>query len=199
MLVSVYTKEVLMVAIQQPSPHAKTVNRQGKVAQIKDHVSGAVEGYNFFDISEDIAFDKDGVVHLSQEEVDMLNQLVDQASFEPSLTYDGRPSFVVAYVHECEKMEDSDHLNITQVEVDQGERLQIVCGAPNVKANQKVVVARPGTVMPDGSIIWEGQLRGTPSQGMICSAKELQLDQAPKKRGILELNDDYEVGQAFDI
>ena len=54
------------------------------------------------------------------------------------------------------KHPDSDHLSITQTEVDNGEILQIVCGAPNIKAGQKVVVAKPGAMMPDGLMIWPG-------------------------------------------
>ena len=75
--------------------------------------------------------------------------------------------------------------------------LQIVCGAPNIRKGLKVVVAKPGAMMPDGLLIWPGELRGVASAGMICSAKELQLTNAPKKRGILELPQDAETGSAF--
>ena len=87
----------------------------------------------------------------------------------------------------------------TQTEVDNGEILQIVCGAPNIKAGQKVVVAKPGAMMPDGLMIWPGVLRGEESFGMICSAKELRLPNAPAKKGILELPFDAEVGSAFAV
>ena len=97
----------------------------------------------------------------------------------------------------CVPHEDSDHLHVTQTRVSQDTVLQIVCGAPNVKAGQKVVVATPGTVMPNGSIIWAGELRGVASHGMLCSARELGLENAPAKKGILVLNDDAVIGEPF--
>ena len=53
--------------------------------------------------------------------------------------------------------------------------------------------------MPDGLLIWPGELRGVESFGMVCSAKELHLKDAPKKRGILELPQDAVVGEAFPV
>lgn len=95
-----------------------------------------------------------------------------------------------------EKHPNADKLNICKVDVGT-ETLQIVCGAPNVDAGQKVVVAKVGAVMPSGMIIKDAELRGVPSSGMICSAKELALPNAPQEKGILVLEDKYEVGQPF--
>ena len=68
------------------------------------------------------------------------------------------------------------HLSVTEIKVDNGEVLQIVCGAANIRKGLKVVVAKPGAMMPDGLLIWPGELRGVESFGMVCSAKELNLD-----------------------
>ncbi|HFJ6866946.1 TPA: DUF4479 domain-containing protein, partial [Enterococcus faecium] len=65
------------------------------------------------------------------------------------------------------------------------------------KEPQKVVVAKPGAMMPDGMMIWPGTLRGVDSYGMICSARELHLPNAPAKKGILVLPEDAVVGEAF--
>ena len=62
----------------------------------------------------------------------------------------------------------------------------------------KTVAALPGAMMPSGSLIWPGALRGVPSYGMLCSARELDLPNAPQVRGIIELNTDLEAGLAFD-
>ena len=62
------------------------------------------------------------------------------------------------------------------------ETLQIVCGAPNVDAGQKVVVAKIGAVMPSGMLIKEGNLRGVDSYGMLCSARELAIPNAPSEK-----------------
>ena len=67
----------------------------------------------------------------------------------------------------------------------------------NVAAEQKVVVAKVGAVMPSGMVIKDAKLRGVDSSGMICSMKELDLPNAPQEKGIMVLNDDYEIGQAF--
>ncbi|MGG3923996.1 DUF4479 domain-containing protein, partial [Geobacillus thermodenitrificans] len=61
----------------------------------------------------------------------------------------------------------------------------------------KVVVAKIGAVMPSGLVIQESELRGVTSRGMICSARELGLPNAPQEKGILVLSDEYEVGQPF--
>ncbi|RXY89851.1 DUF4479 domain-containing protein, partial [Salmonella sp. 3DZ2-4SM] len=62
---------------------------------------------------------------------------------------------------------------------------------------QKVVVAKVGAVMPSGMIIKDAELRGVPSSGMICSMKELDLEGAPKEKGIMVLDDSYTVGTPF--
>ena len=85
-------------------------------------------------------------------------------------------------------------MHVTTVEVADGEEHQIVCGAPNIAQGQKVVVALPGTLMPNGAQIWPGELRGVDSYGMICSARELGLPHAPQKRGIMVVPDSFEVG-----
>jgi tRNA-binding protein len=90
-------------------------------------------------------------------------------------------------------------LHITETEIDGGETLQIVCGAPNIEAGQKVVVAKPGAMMPDGQMIWPGSLRGVESFGMICSARELHLPNAPEKKGILVLAEDAKTGEKFEV
>ncbi|WP_300803280.1 phenylalanine--tRNA ligase subunit beta [uncultured Desulfovibrio sp.] len=89
--------------------------------------------------------------------------------------YDGIASIVVGHVVECVDHPESDHLHICKVDAGQGELLDIVCGAPNVAAGQKVPVALVGTTMPGGLVIKKAKLRGAPSCGMICSERELGL------------------------
>ena len=94
------------------------------------------------------------------------------------------------------KHPDADKVSVLKVNVG-NEHLQIVCGAPNVEAGQKVVVAKVGAVMPSGMVIKDAELRGVASSGMICSMKELNLPNAPQEKGIMVLSNDYEIGQAF--
>ncbi|MBQ5993161.1 MAG: phenylalanine--tRNA ligase subunit beta [Bacteroidales bacterium] len=78
----------------------------------------------------------------------------------------------------CEPHPNSDHLHVTTVNVGEAEPLHIVCGAPNVAAGQKVVVATIGTVLYNGDesfTIKKSKLRGEPSEGMICAEDEIGL------------------------
>lgn len=110
----------------------------------------------------------------------------------------GVSGVVVGYVKSKEKHPDADKLNVCKVDVGTGEELQIVCGAKNVDAGQKVPVAVIGAVLPGDFKIKRAKLRGVESQGMICSAKELGLNDKllPKEQqeGILVLPASTEIG-----
>jgi phenylalanyl-tRNA synthetase beta chain len=107
---------------------------------------------------------------------------------------------VVAEIREFTKHPDADRLNICQVDVGTGALLNIVCGAPNVRAGMKVPCAMVGAVLPPGADGKEfhiklGKLRGVESQGMLCSARELKL--TSEIDGLLDLPADAPVGQNF--
>ncbi len=94
--------------------------------------------------------------------------------------------FVVGEVLECVPHPDSDHMHVCKVSIGK-ETLGIVCGAPNCRAGLKVAVATIGATIPDGGFkIKPAKLRGVPSSGMLCSAKELALSQ--DHSGIMELD-----------
>ncbi|MCD1259320.1 phenylalanine--tRNA ligase subunit beta [Paenibacillus athensensis] len=113
----------------------------------------------------------------------------------------GVTDVVVGYVKSREKHPDADKLSVCVVDVGQGEDLQIVCGAKNIDAGQKVPVAVVGAVLPGDLRIKRAKLRGVESQGMICSAKELGLNDKllPKEiqEGILVLPADTTVGSSI--
>ncbi|GAA3402637.1 phenylalanine--tRNA ligase subunit beta [Paenibacillus hodogayensis] len=113
----------------------------------------------------------------------------------------GVTQVVVGFVKAREKHPDADKLNVCTVDAGQGEDLQIVCGAPNVAAGQKVPVALVGAELPGGLKIKRAKLRGVESMGMICSAKELGLNDKllPKEQqeGILVLPEDTAVGASI--
>lgn len=106
---------------------------------------------------------------------------------------------VVGYVKEKVAHPDSDHLNVCQVEIAPGVVSQIVCGAPNVAAGQKVIVALPGCDLGEGFKIKESKIRGVESNGMICSIAELGIDKRLLKEedsaGIHVLDENAPVGQ----
>ncbi|MDR2572897.1 MAG: phenylalanine--tRNA ligase subunit beta [Desulfovibrio sp.] len=107
--------------------------------------------------------------------------------------YKAISDIVVGEVAECEKHPESDHLHLCKVNTAQGELLDIVCGAPNVAAGQKVPVALVGTRMPDGMVIKKAKLRGAVSCGMICSERELGL--AEEQSGIMVLPAELRAGE----
>mgnify|MGYP001217224356 CR=1 FL=1 len=83
---------------------------------------------------------------------------------------------VVGHVLKCEKHPAADRLNKCLVDIGEEEPVQIICGAPNVAAGQKVAVAKPGARLPGGIKIKKAKLRGEESNGMICSLQELGLE-----------------------
>ena len=90
----------------------------------------------------------------------------------------GLEGLVIGEVMTCEPHPNSDHMHITTVSLGQGDPVQIVCGAPNVAAGQKVVVATIGTKLYDGDnsiTIKKTKLRGYESSGMICAEDEIGI------------------------
>ena len=108
----------------------------------------------------------------------------------------GLQGLIIAEVLECEKHPDADKLKITKVDIGSGEPLQIVCGASNVAAGQKVIVATIGTTLFPATgeplIMKKAKIRGIESQGMICAEDEIGLGNAHE--GILVLPADIKTG-----
>ena len=107
----------------------------------------------------------------------------------------GLKGLYVGKVLTCEVHPNSDHLHVTTVDLGKGEPSQIVCGAPNVAAGQKVIVADLGCVLYDGDqefVIKKSKLRGVESNGMICAEDEIGV--GTSHDGIIVLPEDAVVG-----
>jgi phenylalanyl-tRNA synthetase beta chain len=101
--------------------------------------------------------------------------------------------FIVGEIVTAAKHPNADKLRLCSVNSGEGSPLQIVCGAPNARAGIKVVLARPGAVIPaSGEALKIGTIRGVESRGMMCSARELLLGE--DHDGIIELAQDALVG-----
>lgn len=102
----------------------------------------------------------------------------------------------VGHVVEHARHPDADRLSVCRVDLGEGEPLELVCGAPNVAAGQRVAVATHGTVLPGGDKVKRSKIRGVRSEGMICSDREMGLGE--DHEGIRVLPPDAPVGARLD-
>lgn len=104
--------------------------------------------------------------------------------------------FVVAHVVSAEKHPNADKLRVCKVDAGTGELIDVVCGAPNARTGMKTVFAFPGTYIPGSDFtLTKGNIRGAASNGMLCSARELEL--SDDHTGIIELPDDAPIGARY--
>lgn len=102
---------------------------------------------------------------------------------------------VIARVTAAEQHPNADRLRLCSVDAGTGGTLQVVCGAPNVRAGAYYPFAPVGASLPGGMVIRKAKIRGSASEGMLCSARELGLGR--DHEGILELHGDFEPGRSF--
>ncbi|KXA55327.1 tRNA binding domain protein [Streptococcus agalactiae] len=190
--------DTLMVIVKDSQGAKLDVDRRGQVARVYLQDSKETVAWNIFEVSSLIVIEGAGQITLSDQDIKILNAELLKEGFEDSLVNNIEPTFVVAQIKEMIDHPDSDHLHICQAEINDGKTVQIVCGAPNASVGLKTVAALPGVMMPNGSLIFPGKLRGEDSFGMLCSARELALPNAPQVRGIIELSDQVIVGESFD-
>ena len=160
--------------------------------------AGDVLGYNIFQASQHLRIEQNGKIPLTEKLLDQIKAIFTQANLHDRLEIDLSPKFVIGYVTDKQQHDNADKLSVCQVDVG-SEQLQIVCGAANVDKGQKVVVAKVGATMPSGLKIKPTELRGVPSNGMICSKKELDLPMSENETGIYVLDDTYETGAPFKV
>ncbi len=108
---------------------------------------------------------------------------------------DGLEHVVVGEILDCRPHPRADRLRVCTVAAGAEQRLQVVCGAPNARAGLKAPLALEGARLPGGVEIRAAELRGVRSQGMLCSARELELD--ADASGLMELPGDAPVGHAL--
>ncbi|MBD3860228.1 DUF4479 domain-containing protein [Bacillus sp. 28A-2] len=189
--------DTLLISLKDVTREEVAHETFGDVVRIYNQDTKETTGFNIFNASTYMKIEENGSVPLSETLVQDINEILNRNGVSETLTVDLSPKFVVGYVKEKEKHPNADKLNICQVDVGE-ETLQIVCGAPNVDQGQYVVVAKVGAVMPSGLVIKDAELRGVPSSGMICSAKELDLPDAPAEKGILVLEGSHQPGEPFE-
>ncbi|MFC4022495.1 YtpR family tRNA-binding protein [Oceanobacillus longus] len=187
--------DVLLIPIKDGDRYEITHEKFGDITKITTN-DGELLGYNIFQASKNLNFEEKGKIKLTESLLEEIKGLFEANNLNDPLDFDLSPKFVVGYVSSKGPHENADKLSVCTVDVG-NESLQIVCGAPNIDADQKVVVAKVGATMPSGMKIKASELRGVPSNGMICSQKELGLPNAPKEKGIYVLDDSFTVGEEF--
>lgn len=133
-------------------------------------------------------------IDISNEEFSQKMMLVGN-EIEDMYKLSDSTNLVIGLVKDKKKHPDSDHLNVCQVDLGDEEH-QIVCGAPNVDKDQKVIVAKVGAKLPNGLEIKKATIRGVESNGMICSLEELGIESKyiENKDGIHVLENDAPIG-----
>ncbi|MFC5604464.1 YtpR family tRNA-binding protein [Sporosarcina koreensis] len=190
--------DVLLVQLTTERPENREIESNKDITLIIDEATKKIVAFNVFNASTYVKVEADGQVETTEEIVGQLQEALKSNGIELELDVDLTPKFVVGHVITKEKHPNADKLSVCTVDVG-NETLQIVCGAPNVDAGQKVVVAKVGAVMPSGMVIRDAELRGIASSGMICSAKELGIPNAPVEKGIMVLSEDATPGEPFTM
>ncbi|MFD1066764.1 YtpR family tRNA-binding protein [Oceanobacillus locisalsi] len=188
--------DVLVLPVKEGNRYEVKEENHGDITKITS-TDGEVLGYNIFHASHYFSLDeKNGAIPLTEDFLAEIRTVFQKEGIDDPLEFDLRPKFVVGFVKSKQPHENADKLSVCQIDVGE-ETLQIVCGAPNIDEGQKVVVAKVGATMPSGMKIKASELRGVPSNGMVCSQKELGLPDAPKEKGIYVLDDTYQTGEVF--
>ena len=197
-----YNKEgvgnVFLIQLTTNTPKEVATEQSGDVVILRDAQTEEIIGFNIFEASSYAEVEANGQVELTEELVETLQQAMTKNNVAYTFDVDLSPKFVIGHVVSKEKHPNADKLSVCTVDVGT-EQLQIVCGAANIDADQKVVVAQVGAVMPSGMVIRDAELRGVPSSGMICSTSELAIPNAEQNVGILVLETDAVVGEAFKL
>lgn len=152
-----------------------------------------VIGYNVLNASMHFDHLDEGKVKIDETFVNNFNTYLSTYG-EDQVESDYDDHFVVGYITEVMMHPEAMNLHIAQVDLGDKE-VQIVCGSRNLKEEKLAVVALPGAVMADGSIIEASELMGVESEGMLCSRKDLGLSD---KTGLLYLDEeDYHEGDHY--
>lgn len=188
--------DVLLVQLTSTNPADITTETKDDITLIQNSETNETVALNLFNASTYMKITENGEVKLTEDLVIQIQKALVVNKVNIELDVDFSPKFVIGHVLKKDSHPNADRLNVCLVDVG-NETLQIVCGASNIDAGQKVVVAKVGAVMPSGMVIRDAELRGVASSGMICSATELSLPDAAEDVGILVLDEQEVVGNPF--
>lgn len=170
------------------------IKRYGDVCVLYDEHNNLV-GMNIYHFSQIYEINKCGMIlPLPDDLLRAVNILISSYSLPKFIHEDS--GFVVAKVKEIYPLEDSE--NLSYVSVYDGKNLiSVVTASKNVKTNDLVVYAKIGTLLKDGSQLQATTMLGQKSEGMLCSARSLNIDIVTKTNEVLILNQSYKIGEDF--
>ena len=186
--------DVLMISYLPNEIPNKVISSNNVTSLYKDN---DLVGINIFDISKVMKIKATGLItNLNINVLNVINSILKNNNVK-ELEEQKESGFKVGKILTLEEHPDSEHLHILTVDINTDKPLDIVCGAYNAKVGLKVVVATLYTFMPNGQQILPSKLLGVDSNGMLCSGRELNLEGYEGKRGLLELDDSYNIGDDF--
>ncbi|MFA6755069.1 MAG: DUF4479 domain-containing protein [Bacilli bacterium] len=186
--------DVLMISYLPNEIPNKVISSNNVTSLYKDN---DLVGINIFDISKVMKIKATGLItNLNINVLNVINSILKNNNVK-ELEEQKESGFKVGKILTLEEHPDSEHLHILTVDINSDKPLDIVCGAYNAKVGLKVVVATLYTFMPNGQQILPSKLLGVDSNGMLCSGRELNLEGYEGKRGLLELDDSYNIGDDF--
>lgn len=179
MIVSTYYNEKNDVVIMATTKKHNKTETNGNITILKNDEN--VVGVNIFNPDVTLVPGLNDSKQLNKQALDLFGSDIENP-------------FEVGLIESIEKHPKSEKLNVCQVKLNSGVT-QIVCGAANVSAGIKVIVAKVGAVMPNGMSIVPSKLIDVPSNGMICSLRELGREQ--QTPGIEILDDKFNIGDDY--
>ena len=182
---------VIMVEIKDKK--VESVSKDNNIVQLFNN--GEILGFNIFD---DKLFSTyaDGFIYPEAEVLSELNTYLKANKLDYNFSYNKKDYLQVGEVLEVNKVKGSDNLSLCKVLV-KDQHYSMICGASNVKVGMKTIAALDNALLSDGTKISAGEVLGVYSDGMLCSLKELGLDQDKKYEGIVDLGEDAKVGSSF--
>lgn len=181
------------IMIEIENHDVTSINKSGNIVELYNENN--LIGLNIFD--KNLFEDKEeGFIYPEQAILDELNNYLNKKSIDLNFKYNKEEFLKVAKVLEVKKVKGSDNLTLCKVSVSDKE-YSMICGADNVKEGMKTIAALDNALLSDGTKVTAGEVLGVYSEGMLCSLKELGLDNDNKFSGIVDLDADEEVGISF--
>lgn len=183
-------EDLLLLTFKNSKVHSN--KKMDNVVFLYDELDNII-GINIWNASKIIDLKNPGIYKFTKKLKDSISKINQDLNFIKDIEM--QKGIVISYVRECEPIIGT-HLNKCLV-FDGSDEYQVICGASNIRKDIKVIFIKESSYLPDGTLISKNKISGVESNGMICSLKELGLEE--KSEGIHIVEDDTPVGKEFKI